>query len=102
MQKIGFYFRTCLALTLVLIAGIYFVPDPTSLKTALFAVAVALLITTVIVLVLGVKDRWGVLPALDFHRDVGLALSTPLSAAIVFAGFLLFLGMLVIAVFKAS
>jgi len=101
-KKLGFCIRTCLVLAIVVGAGIYCLPDPTSLKTAVFAVATAVIITAMIVMILGVKERWGVLPGLDFHRDIQLALSTPQSSAEVIQGFLIFLGLLIIAIFKAS
>ena len=101
MQKIGFYIRTCLILVLVVAGGLYCVPDTASLKTALFAVA-TIIITGLITLVLGIKERWGVLPGLDFSRDIRLAISTPQSSAEVIKGFLIFLGLLMVAIFKAS
>jgi hypothetical protein len=102
MKKIGFVFRTLVVLTLVVGAGIYCVPDAASLKTALFALAITIIITGTIILVLGVKERWGVLPGIDFPRDVKLAMSTPQSSATVILGFLIFLGLLMIAIFKAA
>ena len=102
MQKIGFYIRTCLILVLVVAGGLFCVPDTASLKTALFAVATIIIITGLITLVLGIKERWGVLPGLDFSRDIRLAISTPQSSAEVIKGFLIFLGLLMVAIFKAS
>ena len=102
MKKAGFVFRTMAVLALVVGGGIYCLPDVTSLKTALFAVATTIIITGLIILVLGVKERWGVLPGLDFPRDVRMAMSTPQSSSEVIKGFLIFLGLLMVAIFKAS
>ena len=94
--------RQTIVLILVVAGGIYCVPDPASLKTALFAVAVVCIITGLIVLIIGIKDRWGVLPEINFTRTIDDALRTPQSSAEVLKGFLIFLGLVLLAVMKAQ
>jgi cytochrome bd-type quinol oxidase subunit 2 len=93
--------KKVVALLLVVILGIACCPDPTSLKTAAFAVAVVLIITGLIIVTIGIKDGWGILPEVNFSRTINRALSTPESSAEVVKGFLVFLGLILIAIFKA-
>jgi hypothetical protein len=86
----------------VIIVGLVCVPDVAGLKTMLFAVACVCIITAALALVIGVKDEWGVLPDVDFTRIVREATSTPTSCAEVIKGFLIFLGLVVFAIFRAS
>lgn len=95
MKKYGF-------LVMVILGGIACLPDPASLKTALFATSLVCLITALIALVIGIWDNWGVFPEVNFEREVSKALRTPESCAEVIKGFLIFLGLVMIAVFRAQ
>lgn len=77
-------------------------PDLPSLKTALFATSLVCLVTMLIALVIGIWDEWGVFPEVNFEREVSKALRTPESCAAVIKGFLIFLGLVMIAVFRAQ
>ena len=94
--------KKIVALLLVVALGIFCVPDPASVKTALFAVALVCIITGLLALVIGIKDGWGILPSVNFGRTVDRAISTPEAAAEVTKGFLVFLGLVVLAIFKAQ
>lgn len=89
-------------LMLVLLGGFACIPDVAQLMTLLWAVSAVCLIGSAIVLVVGVKDHWGVLPEFNFTRTVEKATSTPIASALVLMGFMIFLGLMIIAVFKAS
>lgn len=95
MKKYGF-------LALVILGGIACVHDLPSLETALFATSLVCLITGLIALVIGIWDNWGVFPEVNFEREVSKALRTPESCAEVIKGFLIFLGLVMIAVFRAQ
>lgn len=90
------------ALLLVLGGGVTCIPDIIGLKTALFAVATVCLIAGSLALVVGVADGWGVLPEVEFKRIVRRATSTPISCSVTLAGFLVFLGLVVIGIFKGA
>lgn len=90
------------ALLLVLGGGVTCVPDVVGLKTALFAISVVCLIAGSLALVIGVVDRWGIIPDFEFGRTVRRATSSPIACSITIAGFLVFLGLVVIGIFKAA
>jgi hypothetical protein len=89
-------------LALVVGLGIYFVPDYAQLKTVLFASAVVCGIGAAFAFVVGLGEDWGVLPEFVFRRTVARACETPQSCATLILGFLLFLGLVTCAIFKAS
>jgi len=96
------YIREFSAVFLVVAFGLWGCPDLISLKTAAFAVAIVCLMIGALALVIGVANGWGVLPAVSFREDVQRALSTPGGASTVIGAFLIFLGLIVLAVFRAS
>lgn len=96
------FVREICVLVCVITAGIVVCPDVAGVKTALFAVSLVCIISSLLALVVGVSDRWGILPDVSFRRDIARALSTPDGASRVVAGFLIFLGLVILGIFKAA
>lgn len=91
-----------LFLLLTIVGGVWACPDFPQLGTMLFAVSAVCSIGLLVALVIGVADGWGIFPRVDFALIVDRATSTPEGCAKVIQGWLVFLGLIVLAIFKAQ